>query len=453
MSKNKRPPEWNRIAGFIVVFGVLPVIVFALVGTKAPVVLKIGYYTIVTAFILQATMSYLSSIAAWRKEPDPVHKGQAASARPPRTTFIVVAYLPNEVDVIEATLLNLLERVERPEAGMEVILAYNSNHLVGIEQKLKDLAVKWPELVLANAHGSRGKSENLNYSVDLASGEMVVLLDADHIVAPDCLSRAWRWLASGYDVVQGRCKIRNGDASALAALVDVEFEGIYAVSHYAKSRLFDTALFGGSDAFWKTDVIKKIRFRADMLTEDIDSTLRALESGYRIIHDRSIISRELAPETLGGLWFQRKRWAQGWFQCSLVHQRTVFTTAALSLRAKFLWTWLLAWRVIYDVAANLLLPILFAYWINRGKVELPMNGFIWFALVYTFLSGPFEAIVAYKNSVDPRLTFGRMLFYALMSFPYTMFKNMIQMIAIRDELAGQRQWIVSQRTGSGKEST
>ncbi|OVE74376.1 hypothetical protein BVX94_00535, partial [bacterium B17] len=352
---------------------------------------------------------------------------------------------------VEDTLLNNLDNVERPEDGIEVILAYNTPTMLDIEKRLRDLALKRPELMLANAYQSRSKVENLNHALNLASGEMIALMDADHIVAADCLRKAWRWLATDTDIVQGRCKIRNGAKNILTSLVEVEFEIMYGMQHHTKSIMFDTALFGGSDGFWKADVLKKIRFTTNMLTEDIDATLRALEQGYTIKHDRSIISTELAPETAGGFWFQRKRWSQGWFECSFKHQIPVWTSPHMSLRAKFMWTWLLMWRVTYDALAVLLFPVLFAYWVNRGQVVLPINRYIIFALIYTMGSGPFEAVLSVVNAPKPRFPAYRVLLYALMAFPYTMYKNIIQMVAIRDHIFGKHDWVVTSHGESSAE--
>ena len=341
--------------------------------------------------------------------------------------------------------MNILTNVERPAEGIEVILAYNTPHMEEIESRLRELAYKWPELILSNAYGSKSKSENLNYALEIASGEMIVLLDTDHLISPDCLALAWRWLDEGYNIVQGRCKIRNGGKSIISSLVEVEFEAVYGVSHYAKSRLFDSTLFGGSNGYWRSSLIKKIKFRKDRLTEDIDATLRAIIDGNQIVHDRSIISTELAPRTLGEFWFQRKRWAQGWFQCSVRYQLPILGCKYLNIFQKFMWTTLLMWRVIYDVLSHLLFPIVFAFWLAKDKIMLPMNSFIWFALFFTLFSGPFEAAVAYKNASLPRASVMRYLFYAFFTFPFTTFKNILQVVAIRDELLGKRDWVFSQR--------
>lgn len=119
------------------------------------------------------------------------------------------------------------------------------------------------------------------------------------------------WIAQGYDVIQGRNVIRNYDENFLAQNVAIEFEQLYGISHAAKSFLTDSSIFGGSNGYWRTSVLKQIRFNPNRLTEDIDASLRTLLNGYKILHDRSIVTSELAPASLKTFWFQRKRWAHG----------------------------------------------------------------------------------------------------------------------------------------------
>jgi glycosyltransferase involved in cell wall biosynthesis len=437
--------EWLKIAEVGLVLLVAPTALFYWISLSWFPFLDIGYHFLVGILVVQAALSYwyTASIFCHKKFVPLPSAGHCAI---PKTTFIVSAYLPNELQLIRATLSNILERVIRPADGLEVILAYNTPHMEELELKLRDMAFHRPELILANAYGSRSKSENLNHAIDLATGEMIVLLDADHLVEPDCLGRAWRWLDGGYDVVQGRCKIRNSEECFLARVIEVEFDITYGVNHPSQSIIFDTSLFGGSNGYWRASALRKIKFLESTLTEDIDTTLRALLDGCRFVNDRSIVSTELAPTTVPSLWFQRKRWSQGWFQCSVKYQMPILKTARLNLPQKFTWTSLLLWRVFYDVATTLLFPILFAFWIRLGRIELPLNPFIVFSLVCVLLSGPFQAVAAYKNATKPKPPLSDYLIYAFFVWPYTLFKVLVHMIAIRDEWAGERSWIVSKRT-------
>lgn len=170
----------------------------------------------------------------------------------PFVSVIVAAYLPNEQDIIEDTLLHWLTQVRPPSQGWEIILAYNTPMRLPVEDRLQVLARRYPALVLLPVPHSHSKAENLNAALQVATGEMTGIFDADHHPAADCLSRAWAWLYQGrYEVVQGRNIIRNAQDSWLTQLIAVEFECIYGISHYGRSLLADTALFGGSNGYWR----------------------------------------------------------------------------------------------------------------------------------------------------------------------------------------------------------
>lgn len=441
--KSRASIEWLKIVEFLILFMLFPMFLFSLLVEELEFVLNFSYYFIVDIIVFQATWSYLQSYIAVRRRFFKVKKVYA-EAPLPRTTFIVSAYLPNEAEIIKATLLNLLENVDRPVNGIEVIVAYNTPKLLAVEEMLKSMALKYSELILANNYHSKSKSENINYALEIASGEMIGLIDADHIVSQDCLKRAWRWINSGYDAVQGRCVVRNIFDSKVTQLVDVEFEAMYNVSHTAKSLMFDSALFGGSNGFWRADVIKKMKFDTERLTEDIDCTMRALLSGHHIVHDRSIISLELAPKTWTGLWYQRKRWSQGWFQVAVKYFFPIIFSRYLRPSQKIMWVIILHWRIFYDVVTQFLPAVLISYWLYKGRVELPINAYVIASLIYSSMCGPIEAWAAYKNAVDKRHP-AVYWYYILMTVPYTIYKNLISVIAIRDELVGEKKWIVSKR--------
>jgi cellulose synthase/poly-beta-1,6-N-acetylglucosamine synthase-like glycosyltransferase len=176
-----------------------------------------------------------------------------------------------------------------------------------------------PYLDVVRVEGSTSKAQNVNAVLHLARGKITGMFDADHEPRPGSFERAWRWLTDGYDVVHGYCLTRNGDASWLAKMIAVEFESIYVVAHPGRAKLHRFGVFGGSNGYWQTELLHETRMRGSMLTADIDSSMRALERGFHIRSDRNIVSRELGTTTFPQVWNQRMRWAQGWFQVTLVH--------------------------------------------------------------------------------------------------------------------------------------
>ncbi|EKQ67548.1 glycosyl transferase [Leptolyngbyaceae cyanobacterium JSC-12] len=366
----------------------------------------------------------------------------------PRCSVLIAAYLPNEQDIILETLRHILNTIHRSTAGLEIILAYNTPLDLPIEDDLKLLAQLNPELKLLRVEGSHSKAENLNAALDLVTGEIVCILDADHHPAPDCFFRAWRWLEHDYDVVQGRNVIRNHSQNLLTQNIAIEFESLYGVSHPAKSFLTDSTIFGGSNGYWRTSVLKQIRFNPIMLTEDIDATMRTLLSGYRILHDRSIIATELAPAEINSFWFQRKRWAQGWLEVSFKYQRRVWKSKRFTLWQKLYWTYLLYYCVVYSLFALQILPLILSLFLYHGSLPPSENPYLWFCTLITFFSGFYQTAVTMKVAANryPTMYF---LQHAVLIFVYTTFKNMISTVALYDHLHGYNQWVVTPRGRQG----
>ena len=275
-------------------------------------------YVLITAMLLITALSlFAESLAAVEAMTPP----PAAQGDLPPATAVIAAYLPNEADTIVETL-RAFQALEYA-GGLQIVLAYNTPNPLPVESTLRRLAATDDRILLLNVTGSTSKAQNVNAALNVVSGEIVGIFDADHHPEAGSFQRAWRWLSNGYGVVQGHCVIRNGDASWVARTVAVEFENIYAVSHPGRALLHGFGIFGGSNGYWRTDLLQEVRLRGTMLTEDIDSSLRVTLRGERIASDPGLISRELAPTTLRVLVGQRLRWAQGWSQVSREYAASV----------------------------------------------------------------------------------------------------------------------------------
>jgi cellulose synthase/poly-beta-1,6-N-acetylglucosamine synthase-like glycosyltransferase/DNA-binding response OmpR family regulator len=403
----------------------------------------VTYPLVVAALLITATSIWVEGFLARR----PAQPPQEPSADPPPASAIIAAYLPNEAATVVETVEAFL-RLDYP-AGLQVILAYNTPRPLPVEESLRELARRDPRLVPFKVEGSTSKAQNVNAALAEVTGEFVGVFDADHHPDPDSYRRAWRWLSSGYDVVQGHCVIRNGDASWMARTVAVEFESIYAVSHPGRARLHRFGIFGGSNGYWRTDLLRRIRMRGSMLTEDIDSSLRVVEAGGRIASDPHLISRELGPTTVTAVWNQRMRWAQGWFQVSMKHLPQAWRSPALSLRQKLGMTFLLGWREVYPWVSLQMIPIVaFLAWREGGvgRLDWLVPLFV-LTTLFTASVGPGQTYFARRLGVpEIRRQKGWFLRYLVISsLFYTEFKNVIARVAQLKEFSGEREWKVTPR--------
>lgn len=426
--------------GVLLPFAVYIGLYLAGVDVSAPV-----YLVVVAALVITGVSIWAEGFLAL----DPVRPPRESASPEPRASAIIAAYLPNEASTVIETVESFL-RVDYPH--LQVILAYNTPRALPVEAALQEIAERDARFLPLKVEGSTSKAQNVNAALARVDGEFVGIFDADHQPAPDSFSRAWRWLSSGYDVVQGHSVVRNGDASWVARTVAVEFESIYAVSHPGRARLHGFGVFGGSNGYWLTSRLRTTRMHGFMLTEDIDSSLRVVESGGRIANDPALISRELAPTTVGALWNQRMRWAQGWFQVSLKHLPRAWRSPHLTLRQKAGFTFLLGWREVYPWLALQILPLLaFVAWREGGVANLDwlVTVFV-LTTLFTLSVGPGQALFAYRLAA-PELRQRRRWFleYLLVSsFVYTEWKNVIARVAQLKEFAGERAWKVTPRSAA-----
>ena len=245
----------------------LPLLAYATLDRVGLDVTGAAYLAVVIALAFTALSIWIESVAAYRTDGPP----DRPAAPYPAASAIIAAYLPNEAAAIVETVRAFLRQDYQQ---LQVILAYNTPHDLPVEDELRAIAAEDPRLVLLRIRDSVSKAQNVNAALSRVTGEFVGVFDADHHPARGSFKRAWRWIASGVDVVQGHCVVRNGNEGYLQQLVTSEFESIYAVAHPGRARVHGFGIFGGSNGYWKTPLLRRTRMRGFMLTEDIDSSMR-----------------------------------------------------------------------------------------------------------------------------------------------------------------------------------
>lgn len=430
-----------------VLLGVVVPFALLLAGRRWGLDLAVPVYACaLIALIVTSIGIWLEGLSARHPEEPP-----AEPASPyPAASAIIPAYLPNEAATIVETVRSFL-RQDYP-GRLEVVLAYNTPRDLPVETELRQLAAGDPRFIPIRVPYSTSKAQNVNAALEVVTGAFTGVFDADHHPEPGAFRRAWRWLSHGADIVQGHCVIRNGAASWVARTVAVEFESIYAVSHPGRARLHGFGLFCGSNGFWHTSLLRETRMRSEMLTEDIDSSMRVLLKGRRIVNDPALLSRELAPATIPALWHQRMRWAQGWFQVSRRYLTRGLHSPHLDMRGKLGLLFLLGWREVHPWLSLQIVPVL-AYIVWRDGLTgvgswLPICVL---TSLWALSVGPGQIVLAYCLG-DPDIRRHRWWFAVYLGVSllcYTEFKNLIARVAHVKELTGERRWVVTPRTAPG----
>lgn len=170
------------------------------------------------------------------------------------------------------------------------------------------------QLVRRNARtGPRTKAAALAHAHDRVRGEILAVLDADSRIAPDYLTlavAAWE-RDPGAAAVQTRRVELNRDRGWLPAAQDDE-QHMDLASQCGRWATDGTAEVRGTGMFLRRDVLERLGgWHERHITEDLELSTRLAAAGEHVTIAPEAIVHEEAVESLGGLWRQRMRWAEG----------------------------------------------------------------------------------------------------------------------------------------------
>lgn len=442
-SRDKGIP-WSILIFLLLATVALPTVADVALARVHPQFLRGLQWFLIVLYSFASIMMLWEGICALRL---PLAPPEPTSEEMPCCTALIAAYLPNEQDIILETVLHMLGTIALPKEKFQVLLAYNTPETLPIEKVLQDLADHDSRLCLRRVEGSHSKAENVNAAIADATGEIIAIYDADHLPEARCFHKAWRWLSNGYQVVQGRCVIRNHNENWLTRTVAVEFDIIYAVSHQGRSTLSHTAIFGGSDGYWQAEALRAVGMNGAMLTEDIDSSVRTLLAGRHLIHDRTICSFELAPARPRHWFFQRKRWSQGWLEVTLRYQHDLLRSRHLNALQKFIWFYLLGWREVYPLLSMQFYPLIFASWWMHYPLHWFRPGWFLATSLFNLTSGLWVlGIAARCASREGRRGLSAWYFiYGVFSLVYTTLKTFVTLVAQYAHATCDTTWVTTPR--------
>jgi len=212
--------------------------------------------------------------------------------------------------------------------------------------KIQALASQFGASYLTRERNEHAKAGNLNAALAKTSGDFVVILDCDHVHAEDFVEKTLGFFLADPKLflVQTPHHFVNPDP----------LERNLATFHHSPSEndmfyntiqpgldAWGATFFCGSAAMLRRSALDDIGgFSQETLTEDAETTLRALSKGYTTAYLNLPLISGLQPETFSGFIQQRARWGQGMWQIFMFHnpwrlpglsliQRVLFTNFAL----------------------------------------------------------------------------------------------------------------------------
>jgi cellulose synthase (UDP-forming) len=253
------------------------------------------------------------------------------------TVDVLIPTYNEEKEILEVTLLAALA-IDYPKDKLSVYLCddggtdqrCNQSDPVKSAQArdrrriLKDLCEEAGAFYCTRARNVHAKAGNLNNAMEHSSGELILILDADHIPTVDFLRNTVGLFLKDPKMflVQTPHFFTNPDPIEKNLKtwrkMPSENEMFYKVIQKGLD-FWNAAFFCGSAAVMRRAFLQKVGgVVGETITEDAETALTLHSLGYHSAYiDRPMVSG-LSPETLGGFITQRIRWAQGMIQIFLL---------------------------------------------------------------------------------------------------------------------------------------
>src|SRR5436309_5934230 len=224
------------------------------------------------------------------------------------------------------------------------------------------------------------KAGALENGLNLATGELIAIFDADFIPAPNFLEDVVDYFS---DPEVGMVQVRSGhinrEYSLLTQVESVILDGHFIIEHggrHFSGRFFN---FNGTAGIWRRTAIEGAGgWQHDTLTEDTDLSYRAQMAGWKFLYLPQIVCPAELPVEMNSFKSQQARWAKGLIQ-------TAIKLLPRILRSDL--PWKIKIEAFFHLNANICYPLMIALsfllvtamivrfnqgWFQMLSVDLPL---------------------------------------------------------------------------------
>lgn len=232
------------------------------------------------------------------------------SSQMPKISVLVPMH--NEEQVLQYVLESLLQ-CDYDRDRLEII-PINDNSTDRTRELLDEYHKKYEFIrPLHRDCPNRGKPSGLNDAMAVATGDIIIVFDADYRPATDMLKQiAIAFEDPQVGAVMGRVIPYNANRNLLTRLINLERSGGYQVDQQARYNMGLIPQYGGTVGGFRKGLVMELGgFNPAVLAEDTELTFRLFTHGWKVIYANSAECYEESPETWEVRGRQIRRWSRG----------------------------------------------------------------------------------------------------------------------------------------------
>jgi len=251
-------------------------------------------------------------------------KRRNPEARDPETRFAILIPAHNEERVIASLVENLLH-VDYPRELFDIVVIADNCADHTAEAAAKVGGTVWERTNPAE----RGKGYALQWAFDRIANQekrydAVLVIDADNLVDLGLLRIINNHLLAGEEIVQAYLDSKNPGDTWITRSIHVGYVITNRFMQLAKYNIGFSSALGGTGMCIKTDLLERIGWGTESLTEDLEFQIKALLNGVPVCWAHDAIVFDEKPLTLIASWNQRQRWMQGHFSVARRYAHRLF---------------------------------------------------------------------------------------------------------------------------------
>ncbi|MBO9572586.1 MAG: glycosyltransferase, partial [Chitinophagaceae bacterium] len=248
---------------------------------------------------------------------------------------------------------------------------------------VKDLCGKYGIRHIVRKERTDAKAGNINNALRYATGEICVILDPDHIPAPEFLDIVLPYFENekvGFvQVVQAYYNHQESLVAKGAAQQTYQFYGPMMMCMYA----YGTVQALGANCTFRRTALDSIGGHAAGLAEDMHTAMKLHAKGWRSVYVPAVIARGLVPATLSGYYKQQLKWARGTFELLVSTYPKLFKDFTAFQKLHY---FLLPFHYLsgFIFLLNFLIPV-FSLFLAESPLLLDFSDFVLAALPLAFM--------------------------------------------------------------------
>ncbi len=286
----------------------------------------VGLVTLLTVvYFLDLLFNLFLIIRSYAKAPEiKVSNEQLAVIKDENLpSYTILCPLYKEWDVLPQ-FISAMNKLDYPKNKLQVMLLLEEDD-IQTREKLSSFSLpEYFDIIIVPHSLPKTKPKALNYGLQKATGEYVVIYDAEDIPEPDQLKKAiivFKNVDEKVICVQAKLGFYNPYQNIITRAFAAEYSLWFDLVLTGLQSVHAPIPLGGtSNHFRKKDLHYLKGWDSFNVTEDCDLGIRLIKKGYRTAIFDSYTHEEANSDLRN--WFnQRTRWIKGYMQTYLVHMR------------------------------------------------------------------------------------------------------------------------------------